>query len=290
MVTLTHIRVMVTLLVAMGIALSMTSCGEVDTSGVQNTVTVSYTLPIIPITLSFDTNGHIKISASANIITELGEVSVSVGVGPTTYSVPDASLLLTIRHKQDGNLVDTSYQISTGGAGSADVQGNINEVKVGWNGKSNSVFIDASNGDITSIVVQGAATSYTTPVAATVVPTDTPTPTPTATPTPKPTPTATPIPTPTPTTGSTSPAPEPRPQSAQEIANKLGGDPNDWTPYGSNGWVYRGGPEANSFTVPHWCVVDTPQGRFYPGDQVQPQVALTIYYNVSRYDLAGHNP
>jgi hypothetical protein len=54
--------------------------------------------------------------------------------------------------------------------------------------------------------------------------------------------------------------------------------------------VYRGGPLTNPFTVPHWCLVDTPQGRLYPGQQVQRQVALTIYYNVSSYDLAGHNP
>lgn len=91
-------------------------------------------------------------------------------------------------------------------------------------------------------------------------------------------------------TQGSSPSPEPQPQSASEIASKLGGDSNDWSQYGSNGWVYRGGAETNVFTVPHWCVVDTPQGRFYPGEQVQQQVALTIYYNVSSYDLAGHNP
>ncbi|SRR6266568_4116724 len=95
--------------------------------------------------------------------------------------------------------------------------------------------------------------------------------------------------TPTPNQGS-SPLPEPRPQSAGEIASKLGGDASDWSPLGSNGWVYRGGSETNSFTVPHWCVVGTTQGRLYPGEQVEPQVALTIYYNVSSYDLAGHNP
>lgn len=91
-------------------------------------------------------------------------------------------------------------------------------------------------------------------------------------------------------TQGSSPSPEPQPQSASEIASKLGGDSNGWSQYGSNGWVYRGVVETNVFTVPHWCVVDTPQGRFYPGEQVQQQVALTIYYNVRRYDLAGHNP
>lgn len=91
-------------------------------------------------------------------------------------------------------------------------------------------------------------------------------------------------------TNSINPWPEPLPQSADEIAGKLGGDPNDWSSLPPNGWVYRGGPEINSFTVPHWCVVDTPQGRLYPGDQVPPESALTIYYNVSSSDLAGHSP
>lgn len=91
-------------------------------------------------------------------------------------------------------------------------------------------------------------------------------------------------------TNSINPWPEPLPQSADEIASKLGGDPNDWSSLPPNGWVYRGGPETNSFIVPHWCVVDTSQGRLYPGDQVPPEPALTTFYNVSNSDLAGHSP
>jgi hypothetical protein len=106
---------------------------------------------------------------------------------------------------------------------------------------------------------------------------------------PQPTSTTTTNPTPQSNNGS-SPVPEPRPQSASEIASKIGGDPNDWHPYDPNGWIYRGGPETNSFIVPHWCRVDTPQGKRYPGDEVTPQVSLTIYYNVSSYDLDGHSP
>ncbi|MEO8970225.1 MAG: hypothetical protein ABI406_01350 [Ktedonobacteraceae bacterium] len=120
--------------------------------------------------------------------------------------------MITIRHQQHGNLVDTGYQIKTGGVGNADVQGNINDVKIGWNGNSNSIFIDASHGDITSIAI-GGATSHTTsravpptptqpvpPTSQSVppTPTSTPSPIPVPSPTPPPSPTSAPPPTPSP--------------------------------------------------------------------------------------------
>src|SRR5438094_3802541 len=133
MVKVTHLRVVVMFLVVMGIALSLAGCGSSDggTPSVQNAITISYTFPILPITFSFDTNGHISISGAATLVTELGEVAVRVGSVMQAFSVPDNTILLIIRHKQDGNLVDTRYQINTGGVGSADFQGNINHVKVG---------------------------------------------------------------------------------------------------------------------------------------------------------------
>src|SRR5450759_1864920 len=153
MVTCPYIRVIAKFLLIGAIAFSLISCGEANA---QSTVTISYTPPIVPVTFSFDTNGHISFSVSENIVTELGEVKVAIGAAITPFTVPDTSLLITIRHKQDGELVDSSYQINTGKVGSADLKGNFSEVKVAWTGKSNSIFIDASNGDITSIVIQGS--------------------------------------------------------------------------------------------------------------------------------------
>ncbi len=182
------VRVSVLLLVVMGVTLFLAGCGDGNTPQVSNSVTLSYSPPFVPVTFSLDSNGHISFSASARIVTEIGEFAIAAGSAITAFAVPNDSLLLTVRHKQDGNLVDSVYAISVGqGVGNADVKGSINEVKIGWDGKSNSVFIDASNGDITSIVVQGSATTYTTPVPVaptTVVPTATPIPPPTPTPVP----------------------------------------------------------------------------------------------------------
>src|SRR6185437_2452980 len=118
---------LITVVMAIGMVIvSITGCGgEPD-----NAVTISYTLPIAPITFSFDTDGHISVSVSAEIVTELGELQVSAGsaITPFATSAPDNVLILTIRHKEDGNLVDTGYQIDTTGVGSADVQGDISEV------------------------------------------------------------------------------------------------------------------------------------------------------------------
>ena len=146
---------------ALAIILFVTGCGG---GAPDNAITISYTLPVVPITFSFDISGHISVSVSANIVTELGELEISAGSSISTFptSDPDNSLILTIRHKEDGKLVDTVYQIDTGGVGGADVRGsNISEVKIGWNGKNNYIFIDASHGDITSITINGKAAKTT---------------------------------------------------------------------------------------------------------------------------------
>lgn len=226
MVKLASLRVIMTFFVAISIVAFMTSCGET-----AQAITISYTLPLVPITFSLDSNGNISVSASAHLVTELGEISVSAGVQATPFPVPDNVLLVTIRHRVNGNLVDTSYQINTEGQGRLDVQGNISEVTVGWTGKSNSVFIDASNGDITSIVLQGTGAA---PVATTVVPTDTPTPTPSPIPTPQP-------------SNETSPCPT----SPEEAANLFGGNASHWAriPNTPNGWHY--GPTADAIPNLH---------------------------------------
>ena len=167
-----HIRVIVTFFIAMGIVFSLAGCGTA-----QNGVTFSYTLPIIPVTFALDSNGNISVSAAARLVTELGEFAVSAGSAISAMVVPNDSLMLTIRHQENGNLVDTVYQINTGVVGSADIQGNISEVRVAWNGQNNSIFVDASNGDVSSITIQGDASSTTNNVPATI-PTNQPTPVP----------------------------------------------------------------------------------------------------------------
>lgn len=143
------------------------------------TVTLSYTLPIIPIKFSIDNHGHITVGLGAEITTLIGEFGVSVSSQITNKPVPDNTLLVVIRHHEGTRLVDSCYRIDVGqGAGSIDIKGyDISEVKIGWNGKSNSVFIDASQGNITSILIRGAATTPTTTVLPST-PTLTPTPTP----------------------------------------------------------------------------------------------------------------
>lgn len=206
-------RFVVSSMMIICIILFTASCGDP-----QNVVTISYTFPIVPFTISVNSAGNISFSISANLVTELGELAVSVGtaITPFTPKYVGPSLLITIRHKQNGNLVDTGYQIKTGGVGNANIQGNINDVKIGWNGNSNSIFIDASLGDITSIAIGGAnshATSQTAltptqavpPTSQSVPPTPTSTPSPTSqliAPTPTPSPTPVPPPTPTPSPAS----------------------------------------------------------------------------------------
>ncbi len=137
-----------------------------DTPGsVENTVTLSYTLPFLPIIFTLDSSGHISVGLGLKITTLIGTFEVSASSAITVKPVPDSSLLLVIRHHEGTRLVDSVYRIDVGrGAGHADIKGHFTEVNIGWNGKSNSIFIDASNGDIASIVIQGTATTPTTTV------------------------------------------------------------------------------------------------------------------------------
>src|SRR5579872_2228972 len=181
-------EILVKFLVTVILVLSLISC---NTAG--QTIIVSYTTPFVPVTFSIDSNGNISVNATANFATEIGDFAVTVVSSVATVPAPANSIALTIRHKQNGQLFDAVYQLNTGKAGSAVVQGNnISEVKVAWNGDSNSIFIDASNGDITSIEIQGTA-SGSTPIASTpIISTNTPAvpiPTPAPLPTSKPAPT-----------------------------------------------------------------------------------------------------
>lgn len=142
---------------------------------VENSVTLSYTFPVIPVTLTIDSSGHISVALGVKITTLIGEFEVSASSAITVKPVPANSLLLVIRHYEGSRLVDSVFRIDVGkGAGTADIKAHISEVKIAWNGKVNNIFVDASNGDITSIMIRGAAT---TPTTVALTPTITPSPT-----------------------------------------------------------------------------------------------------------------
>ena len=132
---------------------------------VDNTITLSYTLPIVPVTFSINTEGHISVALGAKITTPIGTFDVNATSDFTVRKVADSSLLLVIRHYKGAQLVDDLYRINVGqSAGKADIAGNIKEVRIGWNGKVNYIFVDASGGDVTTIVIQGVAVTPTTTV------------------------------------------------------------------------------------------------------------------------------
>src|SRR5579859_1938717 len=110
---------------------------------------ISYKPPFIPVTFSIDIHGNISFQADASLVTSIGTFSVGV----TTSTQPeDGTLLLTIRHKQNGTLVDSMYKIQT----------DQDEVTVVVNGTTtiqvtkNSILIDASKSDIKTITVKGS--------------------------------------------------------------------------------------------------------------------------------------
>ena len=151
------------------ILLTLVSCGDKSngsSNGINNTITLTYTLPILPVSFAIDSHGHIAVGLGVKITTPLGELSVAASSSITVTPVPDNSLLVVIRHYKDSRLVDSSYRIDVGhGVGNADIKGQISEVKIGWNnGKTNYIFIDASNGDITNIVIQVTSPTPTTTV------------------------------------------------------------------------------------------------------------------------------
>ena len=159
-------------------------CGGPTASGA-----LSYQPPFAPVTISIDTSGNFSIQPKASINTEWGTFSLSASIS-ATLQPEDNMLLLIIRHRQNGEVVDTVFKIPIG----------QQEVTVVTNGTTmidvtqHKVFIDASKGTIQSIGVKDA-NSPATSIAA-QAPTPTPSPTPVPTPTPIPTPTPTPLPKP----------------------------------------------------------------------------------------------
>ena len=127
---------------------------------------------------SIDTNGVISIQGDLSVETFVGTFSLDANVSASLKS-EDNTLILLIRHQENGSVVDTEYKIQTG----------QDDVKVVTNGRTivdvtqHKVFIDASNGSIQSIEVKDA-NSESTSTSPSQVPTPTPTPVPTNTLTP----------------------------------------------------------------------------------------------------------
>ncbi len=120
---------------------------------------VTYQPPFIPINFSIDTTGTISIQGYGSVETPVGTFSISTNVF-TQVQPEENILILVIRHKEYGSIVDTEYEIQTG----------QEDVKVVTNGTTTvevtqqKIFIDASNGDIQTIEVKGDNPSSTAPL------------------------------------------------------------------------------------------------------------------------------
>lgn len=162
-------RMVVTSLLMLALALALAGCGDPGAD-----VTVSYTLPFAPVTFSLNSSGHISVSLTGKFVSEIGEFDVTAEGGASPFASspeqePKNVLIVIIRHKQDGILVDSAYRVNVEGKGRVSFDGHFSEVTVTWDGTSTTIFVDASRGDITKIVIQGQASETDT-----AVPTDTP--------------------------------------------------------------------------------------------------------------------
>jgi hypothetical protein len=100
---------------------------------------VSYQAPIVPIRISIDTDGRVSFGFGGSLVTPIATFSVAASV--STSLVPEErTLLLVIRHLQDGVVVDDAFRVKA------------EEVVVTLDGHTTvavtnqRVFIDASDG------------------------------------------------------------------------------------------------------------------------------------------------
>jgi len=199
--------------IMMGIIFFLSSCGQAAPS-----VGVSYTPPFAPITFTIDTSGTISVQGNLSIETPVGTFALEANVADTLQP-EDNTLLLIIRHKQNGRVVDDAYKIQT----------RQDEVTVVTNGTTtidvtqHKVFIDALKGDIKSIEVKDANSDNTSSTSESNM-----------TPTVENVPTATPIPT------SPPPAPTPLPYPVSKTGDVC---QPPFSQFQATGWV----PEKNSF-------------------------------------------
>ncbi len=163
-------------------------CGE---------ATATYQAPFVPVAFSIDTSGHISVHAVASVVTELGEFSVSGGVGHDLRPQEAGTVRLTIRHVVDGAVMDTLYDIVASRQVKVMVDGHV-EVSIA----GREVTVDASRGTSCVAVVDvrsndpkdahcpgpaaasnPPAPATSAPAASTPPPSQTPRPTPVSTPT-----------------------------------------------------------------------------------------------------------
>lgn len=119
-------------------ALTASGCGYAS---------VSYSPPFAPVEFSIDTNGTVSVHGDVKLVTPLGEFSVNAGIFKNLRSHPN-SLLVVIRHKQNGELFDVGYRINTREQLSVVLDGHIHLTI------SNSrVFVDASRGRVRNVKI-----------------------------------------------------------------------------------------------------------------------------------------
>ncbi len=196
-------QILLPLLMMTGIGLLLVACGgPLPTTSLPTpslpVVALSFTPDFVPVTFSIDTSGKVSVALGANLVTPLGVVALAVKEAGSALPSPSPqlssqaqqaamsgdSLLLIIRHKQGNTLQDDNYQIhAKQSIQRIDVKGHLGEVQIQWVGTHYEVFVDASNGDITNINLQGAPTNTSTSVVTTPVSTSFLSTTPVSTPT-----------------------------------------------------------------------------------------------------------
>jgi hypothetical protein len=149
-------------------ALSMltVSCGHASVGA-----GVGYQPPVLPIrfavSFSIGPDGSISVAGDAGLVTDIGTFSVAVDFSDHANPVPN-ELILVIRHSENGKLVDTAFDIAAGEAVTLEMNGRT-RLEV-FNQK---VFVDASKGRITSLIIKNSsnpAGSYSAATPASTAP------------------------------------------------------------------------------------------------------------------------
>ena len=132
------------------VVLTVSSC-----SGASVGVGLGYQPPVVPVRFSVmfsvSPGGDISVSGSAGIVTDVGIFSADLNYDEHAHPAL-AETLLVIRHRQRAGLVDSVYRIATG-----------EEIVVAVNGRTiiyvsdRKIFVNASKGRITHLVVRSAA-------------------------------------------------------------------------------------------------------------------------------------